>query len=51
MIQLAIDHPEAGRHDLRGVQLLAYGGSVISEALLHRAMRCFPNAASCSSTA
>ena len=44
MIQLAVDHPEAGNYDLSSVAVLAYGGSVISEAVLHRAMRCFPNA-------
>ena len=44
MIQLATDHPDAGQFDLSSVQVLAYGGSVISEAVLQRAMRRFPNA-------
>ncbi len=28
MIQLAIDHPDAGEFDLGSVEMLAYGGSV-----------------------
>jgi len=44
MIQLATDHPEAGQYDVSSVQVLAYGGSVISEAVLQRAMLRFPSA-------
>jgi acyl-CoA synthetase (AMP-forming)/AMP-acid ligase II len=44
MIQLATDHPDAGHYDLSSVQVLAYGGSVISETVLQRAMLRFPNA-------
>ena len=44
MIQLATDHPDAGQYDLGSVKVLAYGGSVISEAVLQRAMKRFPNA-------
>jgi acyl-CoA synthetase (AMP-forming)/AMP-acid ligase II len=44
MIQLTVDHPEAGDHDLSSVTRLGYGGSVISEAVLQRAMKRFPNA-------
>jgi long-chain acyl-CoA synthetase len=44
MIQLATDHPEAGQYDLSSLQVLAYGGSVISEPLLQRAMQRFSNA-------
>jgi long-chain acyl-CoA synthetase len=45
MIQMMIDHPDAASYDVSSVQLLAYGGSVVSEALLKRAMQFFPNAA------
>ncbi len=45
MIQLTVDHPEAASHDLSSVKTLGYGGSVISEAVLRRAMERFPNAA------
>ena len=44
MIQLAVDHPDAARFDLSSLEALAYGGSVISEAVLQRAMQRFPNA-------
>ena len=44
MIQLAVDHPEASQYDLSSVQTLVYGGSVISEAVLQRAMKCFTTA-------
>ena len=44
MIQLTVDHPDAGDHDLGSVTRLGYGGSVISEAVLLRAMKRFPNA-------
>jgi len=44
MIQLATDHPEAGQYDLSSVQVMSYGGSVISEAVLQRAMKRFPSA-------
>ena len=44
MIQLVIDHPEAGQYDLSSLQALVYGGSVINEPVLQRAMKCFPNA-------
>ena len=44
MVQMMIDHPEAGSYDISSVRLLAYGGSVISEAVLKRAMEFFPDA-------
>jgi long-chain acyl-CoA synthetase len=44
MIQLATDHPEAGNYDLSSVEVIAYGGSVISEAVLQRAMARVANA-------
>ncbi len=44
MVQLTVDHPEAGNHDLGSLQVLTYGGSVINEAVLRRAMQRFVNA-------
>ncbi len=44
MIQLTVDHPDAPTPDLSSVRMLAYGGSVISEAVLQRAMALFRNA-------
>jgi acyl-CoA synthetase (AMP-forming)/AMP-acid ligase II len=44
MIQLLTDHPDAGQYDLSSLKVMAYGGSVISEAVLVRAMKRFPNA-------
>ncbi|MEO7850671.1 MAG: long-chain-fatty-acid--CoA ligase [Rubrivivax sp.] len=44
MIQLATDHPDAASHELGSVEVMAYGGSVISEAVLQRAMKRFPKA-------
>jgi long-chain acyl-CoA synthetase len=45
MIQMLIDHPDAAKYDTSSVRLLAYGGSVISEAVLKRAMKFFPDTA------
>jgi acyl-CoA synthetase (AMP-forming)/AMP-acid ligase II len=44
MIQMVVDHPEAPQYDLSSLRVLIYGGSVISEPVLQRAMKCFPNA-------
>jgi acyl-CoA synthetase (AMP-forming)/AMP-acid ligase II len=44
MIQLTVDHPDAGLYDLTTARAVLYGGSVISEAVLQRAMQRFPNA-------
>ncbi len=44
MVQLTVDHPEAGNYDLSSVAILMYGGSVINDAVLRRAMERFPNA-------
>jgi acyl-CoA synthetase (AMP-forming)/AMP-acid ligase II len=41
MIQLAADYPEAGQYDVSSIKCLLYGGSVISEAVLQRAMKYF----------
>jgi long-chain acyl-CoA synthetase len=44
MIQLTADHADAAAYTLSSVEVLAYGGSVISEAVLERAMVRFPSA-------
>lgn len=44
MIQLTVDHPDAGNYDLSSLKMMTYGGSVISEPVLRRAMTRFPNA-------
>ncbi|MEO8385536.1 MAG: AMP-binding protein, partial [Betaproteobacteria bacterium] len=44
MVQLTVDHPDAGNYDLSSLRLLLYGGSVISVAVLQRAMARFINA-------
>ncbi|MBA0046478.1 long-chain fatty acid--CoA ligase [Mycobacteroides sp. LB1] len=44
MIQMLVDHPGAARLDLSGIHNITYGASVISEAVLQRAQRVFPNA-------
>lgn len=45
MIQAVVDHPELGRHDLSSLRMIAYGGSVITQAVLERAMAALPNTA------
>jgi long-chain acyl-CoA synthetase len=44
MIQLATDCAQADEYDVGSLRVLAYGGSVISEPVLRRAMERFPNA-------
>lgn len=44
MIQMLVDHPGAAQLDLSGIRSITYGASVISEAVLQRATRVFPNA-------
>ena len=44
MIQMTVDHPDAGQYDLGSLVSLLYGGSVISASVLQRAMQRFPNA-------
>ena len=44
MVQLTVDHPDAGSYDLSSLRTLLYGGSVISAAVLQRAMGRFANA-------
>lgn len=44
MIQMMVDSPGAGDHDLSSMKHIVYGASPISEALLDRAAVLFPNA-------
>lgn len=44
MIQLTTDCPEAERYDMSSVKRMVYGGSVISEGVLKRAMKYFAGA-------
>ncbi|WP_377267457.1 long-chain fatty acid--CoA ligase [Peterkaempfera sp. SMS 1(5)a] len=44
MIQMLVDHLAIGEYDLSSVQRIIYGASAISEALLQRAMKAFPQA-------
>ncbi|MGW8762920.1 acyl-CoA synthetase [Streptomyces sp. NPDC055815] len=44
MIQLLVDHPQAGQRDLSSVRRVSYGASTISEAVLTRAMKVFSRA-------
>lgn len=45
MIQMVVDYPDVSRYDLTSVELLIYGASPISEALLERARKVFSTAA------
>ncbi|SFP89698.1 Acyl-CoA synthetase (AMP-forming)/AMP-acid ligase II [Geodermatophilus dictyosporus] len=44
MVQLVVDHPRVDEFDLTSVRLVLYGASPMSDALLGRAMKAFPNA-------
>ena len=44
MIQMLVDHPAIGAHDLSSLRHIVYGASPISEALLDRAMAALPHA-------
>lgn len=44
MIQMLIDSPELDRHDVSSLGAIVYGGSPITQAVLERAMKAFPNA-------
>ncbi|GAA5165646.1 MULTISPECIES: long-chain-fatty-acid--CoA ligase [Amycolatopsis] len=44
MIQLLLDSPELDRHDVSSLRTIAYGGSPITQPVLERAMKAFPNA-------
>jgi long-chain acyl-CoA synthetase len=43
MIQMLVDHPGFGEHDLSSLRRVIYGASPISEAVLDRAMAKLPN--------
>ncbi|MCR1784922.1 AMP-binding protein [Nocardioides carbamazepini] len=43
MIQMLVDHPEVGDFDLSSMEMIVYGASPISTALLDRAKAVFPN--------
>ena len=45
MIQAVVDHPAVAEHDLTSLRALVYGASPISQAVLERGMKTFPNAA------
>lgn len=42
MIQMLVDFPDVGDYDLSSMERILYGGSVISEGLLNRAMALLP---------
>ncbi len=42
MIQILVDHPDAGNYDLSSLERILYGGSSISEGVLHRTQQRFP---------
>ena len=44
MIQMLVDHPAVAEHDLSSMRAILYGASPITEALLERAMKAFPQA-------
>jgi long-chain acyl-CoA synthetase len=43
MIQMFVDHPTIGDYDLSSLKRIAYGASVISDAVLMRAMKALPH--------
>jgi len=43
MIQMFVDHPTLGSYDLASLKHVIYGASVISDAVLTRAMKALPN--------
>jgi len=44
MIQMLVDHPDLGDFDLDSVRIVLYGASPITDSLLDRAMKAFPQA-------
>jgi acyl-CoA synthetase (AMP-forming)/AMP-acid ligase II len=44
MIQMLVDHPAVADHDLSSVQVVLYGASPITAAVLERAAKAFPQA-------
>lgn len=45
MIQMLVDHPALGEHDLSSLRRMFYGGSPISQGLLDRTMKALPDVA------
>ena len=43
MIQMFVDHPTLGNYDLSSLKRIVYGASVISDAVLTRAMKALPH--------
>ena len=43
MIQMLVDHPTLGNYDLSALKRITYGASVISDAVLMRAMKALPH--------
>ncbi|KWV50865.1 fatty-acid--CoA ligase [Bradyrhizobium macuxiense] len=43
MIQMFVDHPSLGNYDLSSLKRISYGASVISDAVLMRAMKALPH--------
>ncbi|WOH84669.1 long-chain fatty acid--CoA ligase [Bradyrhizobium sp. BEA-2-5] len=43
MIQMFVDHPAIGNYDLSSLKRISYGASVISDAVLMRAMKALPH--------
>ncbi|KJC55823.1 fatty-acid--CoA ligase [Bradyrhizobium sp. LTSPM299] len=43
MIQMFVDHPTLGNYDLSSLKRISYGASVISDAVLMRAMKALPH--------
>lgn len=44
MIQMTVDHPDIAKYDLSSLRAVLYGASVISEAVMDRAMAKLPDA-------
>jgi acyl-CoA synthetase (AMP-forming)/AMP-acid ligase II len=45
MIQMLVDHPALGEHDLSSLRRMFYGGSPISQGVLDRTMKALPGVA------
>lgn len=43
MVQMLVDHPQVGNHDLSSLRQIEYGASPITEGLLARAFNVLPN--------
>jgi len=47
MLQMLLDHPDFGRHDLSSLRLVSYGAAVMPQALLARVMEALPGISFC----